>query len=164
MSNCRCIFVQVGRGQWLSRDGTWGNREGPWKVFSLGAYGALMRPCRTAWAYLWGRAQPPYGRSSFQLLAPTISFFRSLCKAHDHRWWLERTSTGKSKALPSGSAPSPPPVDLTHHFTRTHDEGLLTFSLQIHLWHRCLSLAARISISTHIVHSHRQIYTVTLHS
>ncbi len=35
-----------------------------------------------------------------------ISFFRSLPKAHDHGWGLERRLTGK--ALPSGSAPSSP--------------------------------------------------------
>lgn len=45
-------------------------------------------------------------RNSFGLLASVISLFRSLPTAHGHRCGSGGRATGKSRALPLGSAPS----------------------------------------------------------
>lgn len=54
------------------------------------------------------RVSPATLGRKLTLLVSAVSFFWSLPKTHDHRWGLERTSTGKTKVLPSGSAPSSP--------------------------------------------------------
>ena len=60
--------------------------------------------CPSSKPYLCDWAQPPCKGSSFQRLVFTISSFRLLPRAHDHRWELEQRLTCKLKALSSGSA------------------------------------------------------------
>lgn len=54
-------------------------------------------------------------RNSFGPLASVISFFRSLPTARSHRWGSGGRATGKSRALPLGSAPSLAPQAESHH-------------------------------------------------
>ena len=56
---------------------------------------------------LWARRNRE-GNSTSAARIPD-SFFWSLPTAHGQRWWLERRSTGKSRALPFSSAPFAPP-------------------------------------------------------
>ena len=55
------------------------------------------------------KAEPSYLMEKINVsLYLQSCFFQSLPTAHDHRWGLEGRWTVKSKALPSGSAPSLP--------------------------------------------------------
>ena len=54
------------------------------------------------------RCQPSYRGKLYRQLVLAISFFQWLPPAHDHRWGFELRCTGKSKALPSDTAPFSP--------------------------------------------------------